>query len=415
VAEYFVYGSTKKAASAVKQEGVMNTKIRVVLIGLFMALFCAGSAFAGFKSDSIESTYGVVTSSLTVSSGAANGYFMQSDANGRASWSNLFGGANVWTGTNSFDNILSLRAQVIASTDTSSVSSVKLMGGYSEITGARLMLTGDSYTGSEGAGGAALAMKDTSSIFQITERGTSTVPFKVTGNGNTEILGTLKIAGIADVKARFDAIATSTATGAHLDGTNTWTGENTFANAITRAVSIRSTDTTNTTQLELVGGDGWANGAQLVLSGDGAHVDSGNVEFKIKDSALFKITEKTGDWSTPFLVNANGNTEILGTLKIAGVDDVKAQFDAIATSTSTAAQLGANNTWTNTNTFTGAIVASTITVSGNISVTNPASSFYFGSETDANSWRITKGTGSSLIFEYTADGLTWVEKSRMIP
>jgi len=415
VAEYFVHGSTKKAASAVKQEGVMNTKIRVVLIGLFMALFCAGSAFAGFKSDSLESTNGVVTSTLVVTNGASNGYFMKSNAAGLASWSDLFGGTNEWTGANSFSNLTNVRTPSIASTDTLSTSSLELMGGYDTTHGALLMLTGDSYTGDEGAGGAQLTMKDTSSIFQIKERGTSTTPFKVTGNGNTEILGTLSIAGIADVKARFDAIATSTATGAHLDGTNTWTGENTFANAITRARSIRSTSTANTEALELVGGDGYANGAQLVLTGDNAPTDAGNVEFKIKDSALFKITEKTGTWSTPFLVNANGNTEILGTLKIAGVDDVKAKFDSIATSTSTAAQLAGANTWTSTNTFTGLIVASTITVSGNISVTNTASSFYFGSETAANSWRITKGTGNSLIFEYTADGSAWVEKSRMIP
>jgi hypothetical protein len=377
----------------------MNTKIRVVLIGLFMALFCAGSAFAGFKADSLEATNDLVTRSLKVSSMAANGYFMKSDAAGLTSWSDLFGGANVWTGVNSFDNILSLRAQVIASTDTTSVSSVKLMGGYSEDTGARLMLTGDGWTGTEKGGSADLSIKDTSSQFQITERAGSTVPLKVAGNGNTEILGTLKIAGIEDVKARFDAIATSTGDVVRLGANNYFSGANAF--------------TSNRGTLDLWGGNEFNTGAEVLINGDEAGSNGGGVEIKIKDASSFTVTNRAG--GTPFTVATTGNTEILGTLKIAGTDDVEARLDAIAISTAAAGKLTEGNIWTSTNTFNGLIVASTVTVSGVMNLTDTNSKFYFGSAGVANSWRIAKGDGNSLVFEYTTDGTTWVEKSRMIP
>jgi|GEM_PF-5526767 len=220
--------------------------------------------------------------------------------------------AHTWDGENTFSNSIT-RAQSITSTATDNTSNLQLLGGGTWNTGAQLVLSGDS---AADAGNVEFKIKD-SSTFKITERTDAwSTPFLVYANGNTEILGTLSIASIGDLKTRFDAIGVSTATAGQLGGTNEWTGVNTFSNNIIRAKSIRSTVMDDTGDLQLIGGGtDWNTGAQLILSGDSA---TGNVEFRIKDTAAFIITERTGDWSTPFKVNANGNTEVLGTLKVSG-------------------------------------------------------------------------------------------------
>jgi|GEM_PF-5970056 len=391
----------------------MNTKIRLGLVGFVVALFCAGSAFAGFKADSLESTYGVVCSTLVVTDGKADGYFMKSDANGKASWNNLFDAENTWSGANVFANTVT-RMRSIRSSDTVNTSNLELMGGYTDNEGARLMLTGDNWAGSEGPGSAEFRIMSETSTFKIVERnGSWSTPFLVNGNGNTEILGTLSIGTIGDLETRFNAIGVSTASTAQLSADNTWTGVNIFANGITRAQSITSTDSSNTNSLQLMGGYAWDQGARLLLVGDNwtGGEGPGGAALTMKDaSSIFQIISRAG--GTPFKITGAGNAEILGTLSIGTIGDLKTRFDAIGVSTAAAVQLGAANTWTQTNTFSAGISVSTISATGDITAAD-TSIFYFGDASTDGTWRIKRDT-NDLVFE-RRESSAWVKKSTMIP
>ncbi|MCX5781100.1 MAG: hypothetical protein NT145_00100 [Elusimicrobia bacterium] len=373
----------------------MKRKLLIRLL-ISMTVLCAGltSIYAGVKTDYVESTYGIKTSTIQITNGAAAGRFLGSDGSGNATWQSVPAGVSDHAQLTSTGTL----------THTQLENDLISVGVATGTLGTDLTAETDNRISADNSIGVA----------------TGTLRTDLTAETNARI-GSDNTIGIATATLRTDVDAKVSKAGDTMTGTLNAPDVNVTYGVIAATLQVTNGAGAGKVLTSDTGGNATWQSVPAGVSDHGQLTSTGTLTHTQLENDLISVGVATGTLRTDLSNETNSRISADNSIGIA-TGTLRTDITALQTSTGTfvkktgdtmTGNLTTPNLTVNYGIVTSTFVAnSTSNFNSDVIISSSAAS-YMGDPGTDGTWKVQR-SGNDLVYSRRESG-SYVEKYRAIP